>query len=339
MKVTPLIAHEMRELRSYHKWSFARIAKKVKVSEGAVRFTLKDVKRALGPRTRNKTTTKILARRERISEIAKVPRMVMIKGRKVKVGKMFPALGDIAVEYARKFGEAVALATVHRDLAAEGFTSERRPRVVNNDPVKNKERLVFAKECKKEGIDGKQTLFCDECWVNDNDNSNRYEWCAPGEQPTARKFQKRPGVKLMVWGLIGFNYKSELVFFEENVTADVYQKDTLPHIQSAVRRFPKRWFMHDGAKAHTAKSTRAALNAANIKVLKWPAHSPHLNPIEKLWNHFHIEISKKRPKDLDDLKAKAKAVWASFDQAMINRYVLGFDEGIARTITEKGLPW
>ena len=86
-----------------------------------------------------------MVRRKLIKEIARKPRVEKREGRMVVVGKMFPSLNAIAVEYACVAGEAVASATVSRDLRAVGVNSRVRPRVVNNDPSKNKARLTFAK--------------------------------------------------------------------------------------------------------------------------------------------------------------------------------------------------
>lgn len=248
-------------------------------------------------------------------------------------------MSDIVAEYTRRTEDTVAPATVFRDLKAMDFVSVVRPRVVNNDPVKNKARFVFAKKVKREVILGKDVIFSDECWINDNDNTNRREWRRAGAAASARKFQKRASVKVMVWGAIGHNYKSELQIIQGTVTAASYIKDTLPGVQATMRRFRKRYFMQDGAKPHTAKATKAWFSDRGIKLMDWPAHSPHLNPIEKLWAIFHKRIAKAKPKSTEDLIAKAKMIWDSFSMKEINKIVGNFDSGIKRSIEEKGRPW
>lgn len=339
MKIDPEKAYNIKQLRHTMRWSLRRIAKHVGVSEGTVRNTLSDLSRATARRTREKNTGVMKARQEAITAIAKELVVEKVKGRNVIVGRKFASLGEMAAEYAKRTGATVAPATVCRDLAAAGFKSRVRPRVVNNDPVKNKERLLFARSMKRRGTLGKHIIFSDECWVNDNDNANHTEWVFGDETPTPRCYQKRPKIKLMVWGAIGQDFKSKLIFLEGKINAAAYQAQVVPEIESIMARYRQRHFMQDGARPHTAGTTMDRLASSRIISLKWPAHSPHLNPIEKLWNRLHQQIAALRPKSEEDLKAKAQAAWDSFTQAEINKFIGIFDSAIARTTENKGLPW
>ena len=55
-------------------------------------------------------------------------------------------------------------------------------------------------------------------------------------------------------------------------------------------------FMHDGARPHTALTTRDWLEMNNMQVFgHWSVYSPDMNPSEDLWVECKREL-RKRPK-------------------------------------------
>src|SRR5690348_15731928 len=67
--------------------------------------------------------------------------------------------------------------------------------------------------------------------------------------------------KLHVWGAIGYYFKSDLYFFEQNMTAKLYQDilaKRLPPTPSydCPRRFKKKWFfLQDNDPKHKSKKS------------------------------------------------------------------------------------
>ena len=79
--------------------------------------------------------------------------------------------------------------------------------------------------------------------------------------------------------------------------------------------------MQDNAKPHTAKTTMSWLQQKGIEVLKWPAMSPDLNPIENLWALIKRRIEKCDPSTKSDLKEIIQEIWDGIDVELIRSLI------------------
>lgn len=109
--------------------------------------------------------------------------------------------------------------------------------------------------------------------------------------------------KVMIWGAVGIDFKSDLVIFTEHVNSDTYI-DEIFIKSDFIQKADERWgadnwvFQQDNAPSHTSKVTKAALSELAIKVLDdWPPYSPDLNIIETVWAIMKARIEKKKPKE------------------------------------------
>ena len=98
MKVTPEVAAVIKFLDK-ERTPKREIARRVGVSEAAVRATLKNLNRALEHRARKKGKESMKQRRKIIVEIAREKIKENVKGRATVVGAKFSSLGKIAKEY------------------------------------------------------------------------------------------------------------------------------------------------------------------------------------------------------------------------------------------------
>ena len=148
--------------------------------------------------------------------------------------------------------------------------------------------------------------------------------------------QGYPG-KIMVWACIGKDFKSDLIRIDGNLNADTYQKMLTEHkiIEKLNDKFGENGFVfqQDGARPHTAKSTKLYLRGKVTTLpddLHWPASSPDLNVIEILWAILKSQIDITKINNADDLYRAAVEIWEKIPQDTINLLIDSFD---ARLVT------
>uniref|UniRef100_A0A9J7ZU29 Tc1-like transposase DDE domain-containing protein n=1 Tax=Cyprinus carpio carpio TaxID=630221 RepID=A0A9J7ZU29_CYPCA len=57
------------------------------------------------------------------------------------------------------------------------------------------------------------------------------------------------------------------------------------------------------SRPHTVSITTSWLRRRRIRVLKWPACSPDLSPIENIWRNIKRKMRQRRPKTVEQLEA------------------------------------
>ena len=95
-------------------------------------------------------------------------------------------------------------------------------------------------------------------------------------------------------------------------------------------------FQQDNAPAHTAKDTKTVFETENIEILKWPAYSPNLNPIENLWGIQESNVDRRRPKDVNELQVFAKEEWRKFSQKIVRACINSMPNRLEQVIGRDG---
>lgn len=173
---------------------------------------------------------------------------------------------------------------------------------------------------------------CLRLWRKPNDFS-------PEVQQECEKFD----ISTMVWGAIGVDFKSDLVFIEGGLTAQKYVQ--LLHDSGFYEQVKEAYqtrkpiFQQDGAPDHLAQGTTEELTKHINLMSGWPPNSPDLSPIEMCWAIIKRRISFSEspfPSTIQELKERIKLEWSRLSQITINNLVMSFRERLLCVIKTKG---
>jgi hypothetical protein len=146
----------------------------------------------------------------------------------------------------------------------------------------------------------------------------------------------RPKVSLMIWGCIWVGGRSEIIIMERDESAAHSGYSTRSYLEALEAGLlpiyePGLFFQQDNAKIHVSKEAKRWFEEHGIWVIDWPAHSPHMNPIEHIWralkgilhrNHPELHLLKNNAEDRALLKQWIKEAWVQIPQELIDTLVL-----------------
>ena len=86
---------------------------------------------------------------------------------------------------------------------------------------------------------------------------------------------------------------------------------------------PEFVLMHDNARAHVARMTRAVLRELDIKEMEWPIVSPEHNPIEHVRNRLKRSVRGRPvpPQILQNLEQALIEEWNLIPQCDLRRLI------------------
>ena len=150
---------------------------------------------------------------------------------------------------------------------------------------------------------------------------------------------------VMIWGALGWDYKSKLVFVEKllerkGVCSKAYLQQVLEPVVFPLfdQVGPEYIFMEDGSKVYVGKARLPRLQHG-IRGFKWPPFSPDLNPIEKVWRWMKEELKKFPyvPKSREDLKKERQKQWDHVDPCDFRHYTEQLTCKLEDVIAVRGL--
>ena len=221
------------------------------------------------------------------------------------------------------------ITTIRRVMKEHGYRrciACRRPFISKQQA---KRRLDFAIKYRWWGTaDWKKVIWSDEATFETGKRGRIWVTRRPDEKnhPDCIQSVYRSGrVSVMVWGAIGWDWKSPLIFLvkepgKKGICSIAYLNQVLnpvvfPWFDSLSAKQKEEFlFIEDGAKIHkgVAKLPR---KLRGLRGFDWPPSSPDLNPIEKVWRWMKNEITKLEtvPTSIEDMKEVLQELWNEVD--------------------------
>lgn len=259
----------------------------------------------------------------------------------------------------RALGIQASARTIRRELRRKGYRrciACPRPFISRKQA---KKRLAFAERhrwwgtsdwaaSRPGGGDWRKVIWSDECtfelgkagriWVTRRIDEKKCPDCIKSIYRSGR-------VSIMIWGAIGWDWKSPLVFLEKEegskgVNSKAYLHQVLEPIVFPLfdTLGPDYIFMEDGSKVHLGYARLPRLEHG-VRGFNWPPSSPDLNVIEKVWRWMKEELKRLPfvPTSVDQLKREIQRLWDQVDPRDYRPYVERLTCKLEDVISLKGL--
>jgi transposase len=256
--------------------------------------------------------------------------------KKAKGGKDAP---QIAREMSEKLQEPISDDTIQRAIKRSGckYLVVEEQEDLNENQIER--RLNFAMAYQRK--DFSYGLFADEKKWQIGGGVHK-AWQDPKKR-RKRKIKRHPK-KINVWGGIGSYFKTRLYFFEETLTAKLYQKilkKELPPAECApdcpMSKRDKWIFIQDNDPKHKAKLTTEYLDdIAPDRIRDFPALSPDFNIIEDIWSQMDDKIKHWNIKSIPQLKKKLRKAWAEIEWKTVRKSVKSIPNRLKSCIEKQG---
>ncbi|GFV49460.1 transposable element Tcb2 transposase [Trichonephila clavipes] len=97
-------------------------------------------------------------------------------------------------------------------------------------------------------------------------------------------------------------------------------------------------FMDDNAPCHRTVAAEQLLESEDIERMDWPARSPDLNPIEKVWDFLGRRLAARSlpPVTIRELRLALKDEWAAMPQQLIDTLILSMGRRCESCLAVRG---
>ncbi|GFT21460.1 transposable element Tcb2 transposase [Trichonephila clavipes] len=253
---------------------------------------------------------------------------------------------QVANQFLAASGKQISRKTVARRLRGGGLYA-RRPVVCV--PLTRQHRTARLQWCREHHNWTEQdwacVLFSDESRFSlSSDCRRQLIWRESGTAYRPENIQEKdryPTCSIMVWAGIMINGRTRLhVVANGTMTGQRYIDEVLlPHVRLFRGAVGDKFvFMDDSATYHRTLAVQDCLDSEGIQRLAWPARSPHLNPIENVWDALGRQVAGRNypPTNKNTLIRALTEEWDKLPQQLLDNVVQSMVRRVECCITLHG---
>ena len=248
------------------------------------------------------------------------------------------SIGQVKAELKLKASKTTIWRAAKRDSNLKYAKKKKKPRLTKQHKL---DRVAWCRKYFNWSSEWHRVIFSDEKKFNlDGPDGFRFYWHDLRKEPQIFSSRHSGGGSLMVWGAFSSKGKSKLAIVKGRAKAADYIELLESHLLPVGRRLGgAEWtFQHDNASIHTAKDTKAWLERHNIRVIDWPALSPDLNPIEKLWGILarRVYANGRQFNNVEELEDAVLKEWDRIQPKECQSLINSMGDRIFKTVSKKG---
>ena len=270
------------------------------------------------------------------------------------VGIDAPSSRELKKEFFEEYNKNISHTTINNFL---NKSLSKPLKVVNTFLLTDsheEKRKKFADFILENNINTNNLFFTDECRVvlypklNKQNNVIRFNkedrkqrWKPEIEQKRENATPKFEQSIMMSGGICKYGL-SNLIFCsgtQNNFSYKqflLFMKEDMEKIQKEYNLEEPLIFQQDNAACHTSYDSKSIIEILfNNNTIEWPPNSPDLSPIENVWAILKEKLSKRKIKNLDDLRDNILDIWTKFPNSLCEKLCSQFNYKI-KYVSEYG---